>query len=991
MPFAFYALLFFVSGISGLVYEAVWTRYLKLFLGHAAYSQTLVLVIYMGGMALGAWIAARHCTRVRRPLVVFGLIEIVLGGAALLFHPLFTTFVDVSFATIIPALSDTPLLQFYKWTSAGALILPQSVLLGATFPLMAGGMQRIFPTTSGYRLAMVYFVNTLGASLGVLAAGFVLVERWGLSGAMAAAGVLDIAVGCALLALRHDAGAAGSTEEPPLTVPLPPSPPAATPFTDDDTGEQDYYRPLLWLSALTAAASFMYEIGWIRMLSLVLGSSTHAFELMLSAFILGLALGSFFIRNRVDTIRNIPRALAIIQVAMGVSALLTLYLYAGTFELMTFFMTALSRTDQGYALFTVFSHLICLLIMLPSTICAGMILPLVVHQLQRAGHGEQAIGKVYAVNTLGGIVGAIAAVWLLMPLLGLHMLLCIGGGIDIALGLFLPTRFREMTFSRVKPALLPLCALFLGGTLLFFRLDPVLMSSGVFRYGTVYPHKTIISHTDGRTASVTLYRSSGNLVLSTNGKPDAAIDVEGGICGDEYTMALLGVLPMATMPRVGTAAVIGMGAGMTSHFLLYDTATTRVDVIEIEPAMARAARMMGEKVANTFTDPRCRIVYEDAKTFFSGTTQKYDIIISEPSNPWVSGVSGLFSREFFSSIRSSLAPEGILVQWFHLYESDISIVASILKALRESFPRFEIYGAGSDYIIVASPDAQADLSIKRDVFALPGLRESMFMQGFESPKDLVLLRRGCERIVGPLLDATPYPANSDYYPFVDLHAVRYRFLGTSVGEIDELRSFVVPIAALGLGDTIIDHRITSRLLPDLAGLRAIAEAQSIYAALVDSSVGGNTAHAATFILDCARAAPGTVTYGQARDAIASLLENTLPWLTPSQSTRMWQAVKKRTAHLSRTPTEGLWLDFFEALCSHDRDGMHLLARELLPRGMITDDYSNTVLLAALLLATRTGEQYTVTRAAWNRYERNDAPPLVLQVAHALLQKPVPEP
>ncbi|MBN1308919.1 MAG: hypothetical protein JXA18_13435, partial [Chitinispirillaceae bacterium] len=368
--------LFFFSGIAGLIYETMWANYLKLFLGHAAYAQMLVLAIYMGGMAAGAWIAGIRLNEKAHLLVRYAIVEIVLGGAALLFHDLFVACQHFSYDTVLPFLDKPVPVFIYKWLFSALIILPQSMLLGATFPYMAAGFIRRFPATGGYTIAVLYFANTLGASIGVLLSGFYLVEKAGFKGAIITAGCIDIFVGMSVLLIcralmpqrtgSETAGAAVVISE--RSVDTMPSPEA-----------ERYRSPLLVIAGATAASSFMYEVGWIRMLSLVLGSSTHSFELMLSTFIFGMALGSFIIRKKIDRIRSVPRALVLAQVIMGIGALLSIFTYSRMFYLMEFFMGSLRGNEKGYFLFNVAGDLICMLVMLPSTICAGMVLPLIIH------------------------------------------------------------------------------------------------------------------------------------------------------------------------------------------------------------------------------------------------------------------------------------------------------------------------------------------------------------------------------------------------------------------------------------------------------------------------------------------------------------------------------------------------------------------------------------------------------------------------------------
>src|SRR5436190_9026436 len=302
---AFYVL-FTASGFAGLIYESIWTQYLKLFLGHAAYAQSLVLVLFMGGMAAGAALCARLSPRMRNPLLAYAAVEAAIGVAALGFHPAFVTLTDWSYDALLPALASPPLALGAKLSVCAVLVIVQCVLLGATFPLMSAALVRAAPAMAGESLAMLYFTNSLGGAVGVLASGFVLIAAAGLPGTLRIAGALNLAIALAVALVarsqRHASIAASAPRERSTDL-------------------------LMAVAFLTGLASFIYEIGWIRMLSLVLGTSTHSFELMLATFIAGLAIGGLAIRRRIDRLSEPLRALALVQVAMGLAALATLPLY----------------------------------------------------------------------------------------------------------------------------------------------------------------------------------------------------------------------------------------------------------------------------------------------------------------------------------------------------------------------------------------------------------------------------------------------------------------------------------------------------------------------------------------------------------------------------------------------------------------------------------------------------------------------------------------
>ena len=415
-----YFVLFAISGFSGLIYESIWTHYLKLFLGCAAYAQTLVLIIFMGCMALGSWLTGKYSIKIRNLLLVYAVAEGIIGIFALVFHSIFIHSTNFVYFSLIPHIDSVFLVRFIKWTLAALMIIPQTILLGSTFPLMSGGLIRGYTKKPGRTLAILYFTNSIGGAIGVIVSGFVLIRMAGLPGTVLFAGGINIGLAIIVWLLCHNS--------------------VFEPVKVDDNEiklKKGKYKKTFWglllCACLTGTASFLYEIGWIRMLSLVLGASTHAFELMLSAFIFGIALGGLWIKGRIDSLKSPLKTLGIIQLVMGVLALLTLIIYGRTFNIMNFIINVLANTIQGYGMFNILSHVISMVIMVPVTICAGMTLPLITYYLVSKGYGEGAIGKTYAANTLGGIIGVIIAIQFVMPLLGVKNVILFGGGIDIVL------------------------------------------------------------------------------------------------------------------------------------------------------------------------------------------------------------------------------------------------------------------------------------------------------------------------------------------------------------------------------------------------------------------------------------------------------------------------------------------------------------------------------------------------------------------------------
>ena len=774
---AFY-LLFTASGFAGLIYESIWTHYLKLFLGHAAYAQSLVLIVFMGGLAGGSALMGRWSTRIRHPLLGYALVEGIVGLLALAFHEVFVAATEFAYTVALPGLDSDVLALAVKLAISALLILPQSVLLGMTFPLMSSGLVRSHPSASGESVAMLYFTNSLGAAIGVLVSGFVLIGWAGLPGTLRFAGCINLVLaGIVWLVAR------------PMRAP------ALQARSQEDASAA---LLLLGVAFFTGLASFIYEIAWIRMLALVLGSSTHSFELMLSTFILGLALGGLAVRRLVDRAGNIEPLLGWVQVVMGLLALCTLLVYERTFLLMEFLMKGLARTDAGYFLFNVTGQAIASLVMLPAAVCAGMTLPLITGALIRSGAGEAAIGKVYAANTLGAIAGVLLAVHVGLPMLGLKGSLVAGSLIDAALGLVLLWRFVPARRQFASAAIA--CALLFLPVSLFYQLDVHKMTSGVFRHGELETSQTatILYQKDGKTSTVHLVNYAGTYSIRTNGKSDGSITMSDGSGGrtpgsDEITLVLTGAIPLALVPHAKSAAVIGIGTGLTTHTLLQSLEIERVETVEIEAAMAEASRGFSPRNGAAFADPRGSIVIDDAKSFFSTHNRRYDIVISEPSNPWVSGVSSLFTQEFYRRIRTHLNPGGVLVQWFQLYEIDTSLVASMLGALSGTFAHYAIFAASDHDLLVIASETPLALPLTAKAFEQPGLARELFNVHVLSEGDLDARYIGSRESLEPLFLTYGMRPNSDYYPVLDLNAARYRFTERSAIDVVGLANLAIPV------------------------------------------------------------------------------------------------------------------------------------------------------------------------------------------------------
>ncbi len=911
-------IIFFASGFSGLIYESVWSHYVKLFLGHAAYAQTLVLTVFIGGLAAGSWICARIAERIRNPLRVYALIEAAIGAVALLFHAIFVAATDWAFASLLPASCDqASTFCLSQWLLAAGMLVPQSIMLGATFPLVSSAVLRWSADHPGNDIASLYFLNSLGAVLGVLASSFILIPSVGLPGTLLTAGLINIAIALAAYALsRRAPGALAIARfEPPAGV--------------EARTERTLILTLLATALLTGLSSFIYEIAWIRMLSLVLGASTHSFELMLASFILGLALGGMWVRHRVDHSADPVRMLAYVQLAMGLAAAATIPIYNGAFDFMAWMLSSVSRNPAGFVLFNLASTFIAMLVMLPATFCAGMTLPLITYRLLRSSAGEKSLGMVYAANTFGAIIGVALAVHLLLPVLGLRGAVIAGCVVDVALGVFLLAAWRRKEDARrVFPRAAIVAVAGLAVLVISFDIDPRRSASGVFRTGVakVGAADEVLYHRDGKTATVDVLQSRGGLrSIRTNGKPDAAISMNQSApaSADEYTMALLALLPLGHRPDAATAAVIGFGSGMSTAVLLSSPNLKRVDTIEIEPAMVEGANHFRPVVEAAYSDPRSHIVIDDAKSYFARGRNRYDIVISEPSNPWVSGVATLFSEEFYRRLSVYMNEGGVLAQWLHTYEMDATTLASILAAVSRTFPEYVIYSSVDSDIILIARKGGPPGTFQDGVLEFPAAQPVLERLKL---KDARLIHRRViagSRTLKPMFATYGIAANSDYFPIVEQRASVTRFTHERVAELSELQASSVALLEMIDGGTRPANSATVALTGTQGDI-ATKSAWSIQRVLaggivegVGEPISGGGEMAAQMVRYWMSDCRSGLTFAQIGPSLIAAADATTPYLPAATAAAMWRRVGESPCARALDEKQRGQLDLIGAVAGRD--------------------------------------------------------------------------
>lgn len=771
--FAIVLFCFFVSGVAGLVYQVAWARYLSLFLGHTSYAVVAVLVAFMGGLALGnAWFGVR-ADRSRQPLAVYGWLELAIGVYAILFP----TYYEICHEIFVQLARETQpgsnALLALKFLFSLATILFPTFLMGATFPVLTRFVTRALSELRE-KVAALYALNSAGAVAGALIADFWWIPSWGLDTTIFGGAALNILAGVAALWLSYRIREASLVDE--VVAPVA--------SASDETFTPGELRLALIGIAVSGFVAMLYEVAWTRYLGLVLGSSTHAFSLMLVTFITGIAVGAWIV-YRWKGLKRTLDAFAWAELALAGSLFVTMFFYDVIPYWFLRLSALLARREEAYPVYEAIQALICFAVMFGPAVCLGMTLPLVSRvatvELARTG---RSVGRVFALNTVGTVLGAVATGLWLMPSLGLARTFALGIALNALIGLAVLAR-HQLTLPRLigAPALAVVFVWFCG--LLFDANWKRTFTLGLWRNSEPPPTlaafrsaargENLQYHKDGASATVAIVRyeepGKEHIGLKVNGKADASTGV------DVSTQRLAGHIPMLLNPDARRGLVVGLGSGMSCAALLRHPTMEEVDAVEISPEVAEAAAYFAKYNDDVLSNPRLRLLIEDAKSFLKITQEKYDIIISEPSNPWMAGVSGVFTREYYESCLERLQPSGLMAQWVQLYETSDATLNMVLATFGSVFPFMSIWQTASgDLLLVGAPEPyDVDLERLIETFEIPAVKED-FERTEISTVPVLLAREIVSQQNGLFVPPIETRLHSDYYPALEFLAQKAFFI-----------------------------------------------------------------------------------------------------------------------------------------------------------------------------------------------------------------------
>ncbi len=812
--FALVPILFFLSGLTALLYQMVWMRELVLVFGASMFAISTLLTAFMGGLALGSWFFGKRADRYQNPLKTYGLLELGIGAYAFVVPVLFSSLVPIY--QTLSSLFDFSFYAFslVRFVLAVLILLLPTALMGGTLPVLA---QRYKNQVSvGKGIGLLYAFNTFGAVIGVLSAGFFLLPMFGLQKTTFLAAALNAVIAFLAIALGK--------REARETLPDLAEAPAKRRSRQKEKISPEQRRLTRILFAVFAVSGFsamIYEVVWTRILTLILGSTVYSYATMLSTYLLGLALGSFIFSL---LLKRFQRPLMLLTFVQGGIAL---FAFGGEFVfplLPTIFLKMMEVLHTWSKVRAATKFIISGAVMMIPTILMGGVFPLVIHILTSREKSESKplgsiVGKSYAINTVGTIFGSFSVGFILLPLFGIQKSLHFAIMVNMLLALVL--WFSVSRYEDAKSRVFEKNKVWATGgvfAFLFFMIfsappwDPLMMSSELFGQQAKL---NMLYYKEGISATVTVVQHQTlakipHLTLAIDGKPNASTT------GDMKTQLLVAHLPMLLAPDPKNVMLIGHGSGITTGSMIMHP-IEKLITLELEPAVIEGSRFFDPFSHNVLDDPRVSLVEDDARNYLLRTDEQYDVIVSEPSHPWRSGSAKLFTKEFFQLGKEHLSSGGIFSQWIHFYGIRSTELKSVIKTFHSVFDEVLIFFTDAgDLIMLGSANP---FNINREEMgrriSMPGVANDLARADVHSIYDLwahfLLGPNEVDRFVG---DAV---LNTDDFTLVEFQTPKSLFEDTMSVHIAEMRG------AASAGDNYLFEPETSDV-EKAEGYLKIAEA-----------------------------------------------------------------------------------------------------------------------------------------------------------------------
>jgi len=719
--------LFLLSGATSLAYQVVWTRQLIRVFGATSLAISAVLAAFMAGLALGSYFLGRYIDRHGNPLVIYGVLELGIGLFALAF-PFILDALNPLYRGFYPASGGaTGGLMLARFLISFIIVLVPTTMMGGTLPVLS---RYVTEAISGltFRVGWLYSINTFGAVTGTFLTGFVFLPAFGIRTTTLVAVALNFLIFLLSMLLARTARsgrAVTSGAEPGAR-------PARRRLSYDELA-------VLVAFFFTGLAALSAEVIYTRVLKLVVGTTVYAFSTMLTAFLLGLALGSaVFARLAQKTSR--PKLM--FSVIVAVIGVLVFASTVGFGRLPVAFMNIYDGMTRTWGHLIAVQFMLSFLILIIPTFFMGATFPLVarIYATDLSNVGGS-IGTAYAFNTVGAICGSLLGTFVFLGVFGVEKGMFVVAIIYVVVGIILFLTIAEGIRGATRAAVAVVFIAVLALLAAFApKWDKKLMTTAVYSYADVYGdtramledvrQRRMKWYDEGPAATVSVEGNQSIIAMRIDGKVDASTG------GDMLTQQLVAHLPLLIHEDPDTVLVVGLGGGVSlgscqTHDVEY------IDCVELIESVIEAAHFFDEYNHNCQDDPRTKIFVGDGRNHMSLSSRKYDVVVSEPTNPWIEGVGDLFTIEYFKACRERLKPGGTMCCWVQIYHMGVDEWRLILKSFLQVFPNATVWFPNeADLIVVGSlASPRYDLLVER--MSEPRIYEDLARVMVDEPEDLL--------------------------------------------------------------------------------------------------------------------------------------------------------------------------------------------------------------------------------------------------------------
>ena len=752
--------LFFVSGACGLIYEVVWSRMMMLIFGRSTLAVGTALSAFMLGLALGSYILGKYADRSRNPLRLYAIYEIGVGLTACIASFLLIRITPV-YAWVHAVFGEYPLaFVLVRFFVAFAILIIPTVLMGATLPILSRVIVKR-PSQVGQELGSLYAINTAGAVAGCVAAGFYLIAHLGLHGALYVAVFSNLAVGI----LAWFASCRVHIKNIEMKLSSSSSQLLTANFKPANEQTRGTYLLVMWAFALSGLTSFAYEIFWTRSLVFLFGSTTYAFTLMLMAFLSGIALGGYGIRFLADKIKTPLRLFAAIEIMIGIfsAVALPLLFFTVKSEAVRWFIDRLSGHLELLALS---NFIIALSIMLLPATLIGATLPLMgrifVSNLKNTG---TTVGNIYAVNTLGNVLGALLPGLLIMPLMGIQKGILLMAALNLGIGIVVICSQWKHATASISATLF----IFLVFTLALVRI-PI-----SFQFPTEYQRQKdeVLFYKEGDlvTTKVWISADTGYKLISVDG-----VNI-GGTSDSDYKQQILAHLPKLLLKSYNSELSIGLGSGILIGESARHSALKKIVCVEISKDVVEGARHFSKENYNILYDPRASIIVDDVIDFLHTAPERYNIISADEKTTGKYASNSLsYSKEYYALLKQRLAPGGLVIQWIPTDLPQSQYVLA-LRTFLDEFPHVQLWYfppvGGSKltntFLIGSNENIEIDVAwIKQVMETDSGSFQGIRKYGLTTPESLLVHFIGKEETLRRSIP--PGPVNSFENPYYEFYS-----------------------------------------------------------------------------------------------------------------------------------------------------------------------------------------------------------------------------